>query len=200
MGRRAGPPTRISAAGGIHPRGRGWKRRPRCWRVLDPPTWSLGDHVHREHRPDRRGQSPRARGRPWRRLNPPAALPRGPGEHHRRAARPRPSAVAGGGEGNSTPSTSPHHPEPGFIPDTTNLKGPTGGVLEAPRHYRLVVDEYGADWLVTLEQLGRSRRDRHGTTPRAGRAQAARRSVHVDGQITVRDLNRPWMGLPRTMR
>ena len=84
--------------------------------------------------------------------------------------------------------------EPWFIPDTTNLKDQLNAFLKARTHFALVVDEYGAlQGLVTLEdileEIVGEIDDEHDEAVQGVRRQADG-SVHVDGDVTVRDLNR----------
>ena len=84
--------------------------------------------------------------------------------------------------------------EPWFIPDTTNLKDQLNAFLKARTHFALVVDEYGAlQGLVTLEdileEIVGEINDEHDEAIQGVRRQADG-SVHVDGDVTVRDLNR----------
>jgi Mg2+/Co2+ transporter CorB len=84
--------------------------------------------------------------------------------------------------------------EPWFIPDTTNLKDQLNAFLKRRSHFALVVDEYGAlQGLVTLEdileEIVGEIEDEHDTKVE-GLRQQADGSVHVDGHVTVRDLNR----------
>ncbi len=84
--------------------------------------------------------------------------------------------------------------EPWFIPDTTNLKDQLNAFLKRRAHFALVVDEYGAlQGLVTLEdileEIVGEIDDEHDEAVLGVRRQADG-SVHVDGEVTVRDLNR----------
>ncbi len=84
--------------------------------------------------------------------------------------------------------------EPWFIPDTTNLKDQLNAFLKARSHFALVVDEYGAlQGLVTLEdileEIVGEINDEHDKAVQGVRRQTDG-SVHVDGDVTVRDLNR----------
>ena len=84
--------------------------------------------------------------------------------------------------------------EPWFIPDTTNLKDQLNAFLKRRAHFALVVDEYGAlQGLVTLEdileEIVGEIDDEHDQAVLGVRRQADG-SVHVDGDVTVRDLNR----------
>jgi Mg2+/Co2+ transporter CorB len=84
--------------------------------------------------------------------------------------------------------------EPWFIPDTTNLKDQLNAFLKRKTHFALVVDEYGAlQGLVTLEdileEIVGDIEDEHDLTVQGVRKQPDG-SVHVDGDVPVRDLNR----------
>ncbi|MEO8813455.1 MAG: HlyC/CorC family transporter [Caulobacteraceae bacterium] len=84
--------------------------------------------------------------------------------------------------------------EPWFIPETTKLKDQLNGFLKRRSHFALVVDEYGAlQGLVTLEdileEIVGEIDDEHDEAVLGVRRQADG-SVHVDGDVTVRDLNR----------
>jgi Mg2+/Co2+ transporter CorB len=84
--------------------------------------------------------------------------------------------------------------EPWFIPDTTVLKDQLNAFLKARAHFALVVDEYGAlQGLVTLEdileEIVGEINDEHDEAVQGVRRQADG-SVHVDGDVAVRDLNR----------
>jgi Mg2+/Co2+ transporter CorB len=84
--------------------------------------------------------------------------------------------------------------EPWFIPDTTNLKDQLNAFLKSRSHFALVVDEYGAlQGLVTLEdileEIVGDINDEHDKAVQGVRRQTDG-SVHVDGDVTVRDLNR----------
>lgn len=84
--------------------------------------------------------------------------------------------------------------EPWFIPDTTVLKDQLNAFLKARTHFALVVDEYGAlQGLVTLEdileEIVGEINDEYDEAAQGMRRQADG-SVHVDGEVTVRDLNR----------
>jgi Mg2+/Co2+ transporter CorB len=84
--------------------------------------------------------------------------------------------------------------EPWFIPDTTNLKDQLNAFLKSRTHFALVVDEYGAlQGLVTLEdileEIVGEINDEHDEAIQGVRRQTDG-SVHVDGDVTVRDLNR----------
>ncbi len=84
--------------------------------------------------------------------------------------------------------------DPWFIPETTNLKDQLNAFLKRRSHFALVVDEYGAlQGLVTLEdileEIVGEIDDEHDQAIQGVRRQADG-SVHVDGHVTVRDLNR----------
>ena len=84
--------------------------------------------------------------------------------------------------------------EPWFIPETTNLKDQLNAFLKAKSHFALVVDEYGAlQGLVTLEdileEIVGEIEDEH-DTPVEGVRRQPDGSVHVDGSVTIRDINR----------
>jgi Mg2+/Co2+ transporter CorB len=84
--------------------------------------------------------------------------------------------------------------DPWFIPETTILKDQLNAFLKARSHFALVVDEYGAlQGLVTLEdileEIVGEINDEHDEAVLGVRRQADG-SVHVDGDVTVRDLNR----------
>ena len=84
--------------------------------------------------------------------------------------------------------------EPWFIPDTTNLKDQLAAFLKKKMHFALVVDEYGAlQGLVTLEdileEIVGEIDDEHDAVMNAIRRQGDG-SVHVDGDLPIRDLNR----------
>ena len=81
-----------------------------------------------------------------------------------------------------------------FIPETTKLKDQLNAFLKRRMHFALVVDEYGAlQGLVTLEdileEIVGEIDDEHDQAIQGVRRQADG-SVHVDGNVTVRDLNR----------
>jgi len=84
--------------------------------------------------------------------------------------------------------------EPWFIPETTNLKDQLNAFLKKQNHFALVVDEYGALMgLVTLEDIleeivGEIEDEHDANLP--GLRRQADGSVHVDGALPVRDLNR----------
>src|SRR5437016_7749481 len=84
--------------------------------------------------------------------------------------------------------------EPWFIPETTNLKEQLNAFLKRRTHFALVVDEYGAlQGLVTLEdileEIVGEIEDEHDPAIQGVRRQPDG-SVIVDGEVTVRDLNR----------
>ncbi len=84
--------------------------------------------------------------------------------------------------------------EPWFIPDTTVVKDQLQAFLKRQSHFALVVDEYGAlQGLVTLEdileEIVGEIDDEHDEAIQGVRRQADG-WVHVDGDVTVRDLNR----------
>jgi Mg2+/Co2+ transporter CorB len=84
--------------------------------------------------------------------------------------------------------------EPWFIPDTTKLKDQLNAFLKRKSHFALVVDEYGAlQGLVTLEdileEIVGDIEDEHDVAIEGVRRQPDG-SVHVDGGVTIRDLNR----------
>ena len=84
--------------------------------------------------------------------------------------------------------------EPWFIPDTTNLKDQLNAFLKRRSHFALVVDEYGAlQGMVTLEdileEIVGEIEDEHDAAVQGLRRQGDG-SIHVDGSVTVRDLNR----------
>jgi len=84
--------------------------------------------------------------------------------------------------------------EPWFIPDTTKLKDQLNAFLKRRSHFALVVDEYGVlQGLLTLEdileEIVGEIDDEHDIAVRGVRIQADG-SVHVDGSVTIRDLNR----------
>ena len=84
--------------------------------------------------------------------------------------------------------------QPWFIPDTTNLKDQLAAFLKQKSHFALVVDEYGAlQGLVTLEdileEIVGEIDDEHDAVMTAIRKQSDG-SIHVDGDMSIRDLNR----------
>jgi Mg2+/Co2+ transporter CorB len=84
--------------------------------------------------------------------------------------------------------------EPWFIPETTHLREQLDAFLKRRRHFALVVDEYGAlQGLVTLEDIleeivGEIEDEHDESIEGLGRQPDG--WVHVDGDVTVRDLNR----------
>jgi Mg2+/Co2+ transporter CorB len=83
---------------------------------------------------------------------------------------------------------------PWFIPDTTSLKDQLAAFLKRRTHFALVVDEYGAlQGLVTLEdileEIVGEIQDEY-DEPVQGVRRQPDGSVHVDGDVTIRDLNR----------
>ncbi|HTI67242.1 MAG TPA: HlyC/CorC family transporter [Caulobacteraceae bacterium] len=84
--------------------------------------------------------------------------------------------------------------EPWFIPDTTKVKDQLNAFLKRRAHFALIVDEYGALMgLVTLEdileEIVGEIEDEHDFVVEGVRRQPDG-SVHVDGSVTIRDLNR----------
>jgi Mg2+/Co2+ transporter CorB len=84
--------------------------------------------------------------------------------------------------------------KPWFVPDTTSLRGQLKAFLARKQHFALVVDEYGdLMGLVTLEdileEIVGEISDEHDVAVQGVRQQADG-SVHVDGSVPVRDLNR----------
>ena len=84
--------------------------------------------------------------------------------------------------------------QPWFIPDTTNLKSQLSAFLKQKAHFALVVDEYGAlQGLVTLEdileEIVGEIDDEHDAVMTSIRRQSDG-SIHVDGDMSIRDLNR----------
>ncbi len=83
---------------------------------------------------------------------------------------------------------------PWFIPDTTNLKDQLAAFLKHRVHFAIVVDEYGAlQGVVTLEdileEIVGEIDDEHDSTVHGVRRQPDG-GVNVDGDVTIRDLNR----------
>jgi Mg2+/Co2+ transporter CorB len=83
---------------------------------------------------------------------------------------------------------------PWFIPETTNLKDQLNAFLKRRTHFALVVDEYGAlQGLVALEdileEIVGEIDDEYDEAVHGVRRQSDG-SVHVDGDVTLRDLNR----------
>ena len=84
--------------------------------------------------------------------------------------------------------------QPWFIPETTNLKDQLSAFLRAKNPLALVVDEYGAlQGLVTLEdileEIVGEIEDEY-DLPVQGLRRQADGSLAVNGQVTIRDLNR----------
>ena len=84
--------------------------------------------------------------------------------------------------------------QPWFIPETTNLKDQLSAFLRAKNPLALVVDEYGAlQGLVTLEdileEIVGEIEDEY-DMPVQGVRRQADGTVAVNGQVTIRDLNR----------
>lgn len=84
--------------------------------------------------------------------------------------------------------------KPWFVPDTTRLKDQLNAFLKGRNHFAIVVDEYGAlQGLVTLEdileEIVGEIDDEHDATVEGVRRQPDG-SVHVDGSVPIRDLNR----------
>jgi Mg2+/Co2+ transporter CorB len=103
-------------------------------------------------------------------------------------------AVADAGGDLDSLSLEPIIREPWFIPETTNLKDQLNAFLKRKSHFALVVDEYGAlQGLVTLEdileEIVGEIDDEHDEAIQGVRKQPDG-SVIVDGQVTLRDLNR----------
>jgi Mg2+/Co2+ transporter CorB len=84
--------------------------------------------------------------------------------------------------------------EPWFVPDTTALQDQLKAFLKRKTHFALVVDEYGeVQGLVTLEdileEIVGDIKDEHDAGFTGIRRQRDG-SVHVDGSVPIRDLNR----------
>ena len=129
-------------------------------------------------------------------LHAPAALSRRAGEHRRACCTPRTSpapspAVDGIDEVDIAAIVSP----PWFMPETTHLKDQLNAFLKRRAHFALVVDEYGAlQGLVTLEdileEIVGEIEDEHDEPIIRACSRQADGSVIVDGDVTVRELNR----------
>ena len=81
-----------------------------------------------------------------------------------------------------------------FVPDTTSLRDQLKAFLTRKTHFALVVDEYGeVQGLITLEdileEIVGDIKDEHDLSVQGVRPQADG-SVHVDGSVPIRDLNR----------
>jgi Mg2+/Co2+ transporter CorB len=84
--------------------------------------------------------------------------------------------------------------EPWFIPETTSVQDQLNAFLKRRTHFALVVDEYGAlQGLVSLEdileEIVGEIDDEYDAAAHGVRRQADG-SVHVDGEVAIRDLNR----------
>jgi Mg2+/Co2+ transporter CorB len=83
--------------------------------------------------------------------------------------------------------------KPWFVPDTTTLQEQLNAFLRRKAHFAIVVDEYGVDGLVTLEdiieEIVGEIADEHDVDIQ-GVKQEADGSVVVDGTVPIRDLNR----------
>ncbi len=84
--------------------------------------------------------------------------------------------------------------EPYFVPETTTLQEQLDAFKGKQEHFALVVDEYGAiQGLVTLEdileEIVGEIEDEHDSPVQGVRPQSDG-SIHVDGDVTIRDLNR----------
>jgi len=84
--------------------------------------------------------------------------------------------------------------EPWFVPETTKLKDQLDAFLKRRAHFAMVVDEYGAlQGLITLEdileEIVGEIEDEHDVAVQGVRRQP-NGSIHVDGNVTIRDLNR----------
>ena len=83
---------------------------------------------------------------------------------------------------------------PYFVPETTTLHEQLDAFKRKQEHFALVVDEYGAiQGLVTLEdileEIVGEIEDEH-DSPVQGLRPQADGSINVDGDVTIRDLNR----------
>src|SRR5215210_3788012 len=81
-----------------------------------------------------------------------------------------------------------------FVPDTTSLRDQLKAFLTRKTHFALVVDEYGeVQGLITLEdileEIVGDIKDEHDLSVQGVRPQPDG-SVHVDGSVPIRDLNR----------
>ncbi|MGJ8640875.1 MAG: HlyC/CorC family transporter [Opitutaceae bacterium] len=89
----------------------------------------------------------------------------------------------------------PHIREPWFVPETTRLKNQLKAFKEHRKHIALVVDEFGSvSGLITLEDiieeiLGEID-DEHDAPSRSRIRKSRDGSYDVDGDISIRDLNR----------
>ncbi|MEM7546578.1 MAG: HlyC/CorC family transporter [Pseudomonadota bacterium] len=84
--------------------------------------------------------------------------------------------------------------EPWFVPDTTSLDEQMRGFLQRRSHFALVVDEYGdLQGLITLEdileEIVGDIADEHDAEV-AGVEEVKDGSIEVEGDMTIRDLNR----------
>lgn len=84
--------------------------------------------------------------------------------------------------------------EPWFVPETTSLQEQLDAFLHKRMHFALIVDEYGAlQGLVTLEdileEIVGEITDEHDIAHSGIRPQT-NGTLHVDGNVSVRDLNR----------
>ena len=101
--------------------------------------------------------------------------------------------VEAGGDAERIDASSIMRP-PWFIPETTSLKDQLAAFLKRRTHFALVVDEYGAlQGLVTLEdileEIVGEIQDEY-DEPVQGVRRQPDGSVLVDGDVTIRDLNR----------
>jgi len=84
--------------------------------------------------------------------------------------------------------------EPWFVPDMTSLRDQLRAFLSKKTHFALVVDEYGeVEGLVTLEdileEIVGDIKDEHDLSVQGVRVQPDG-SVHAEGSVPIRDLNR----------